>query len=46
MNLPERTDYLPPQPDTDFPGVGLVHPLSINVDGTGGTIKGKTVLTL
>ncbi len=43
---PERTDFLAPHPDADFPGVGSVDPLYANVDGTGGTIGGKPVLTL
>lgn len=32
--------------DTDFPRVGVVDPLNANVDGTGGTIRGKPVLTV
>ena len=38
------------QPDTDFPGVSTIDlsidPADANVDGTGGTIKGKPVWTL
>lgn len=40
-----EAQYLHAEADTDFPGPGPV-PLYVNVDGTGGTIKGKPVLTL
>ncbi|HEX8382209.1 MAG TPA: M10 family metallopeptidase C-terminal domain-containing protein [Sphingomonas sp.] len=42
----ERTDLAAADPDTDYPGVTLLDPLAINVDGTGGTIRNKPVLTL